>query len=75
MLRNVDKRFHSFLTLNFFVCPGKLWKYHFLMAIFFAILDNEKIGSLAALLLLFFVLLWICSIRYKLQLQPTHFST
>ena len=29
---------------NFFVvCPSQLWKYHFLIAIFFAILNNEKI--------------------------------
>ena len=67
----------TFFTF-FVVCPSQLWKYHFLIAIFFAILNNEKIGSLTALwpaLLLFWVLLQICSIRYKLLLQATHFST
>ena len=50
------------------MCQSQLWKGHFLTAIFFAILKNEKIGSLAALwpaLLLFWVLLQICSIEKR----------
>jgi hypothetical protein len=60
------------------VYPSYLWKYHFLIAIFFAVLKNEKIGSLAVLwpaLALFRVLLQICSIDYKILLQATRFST
>ena len=41
---------YSWKVSTFFVvCPSQLWKHHFLTAIFFTILTNEKIESLAAL--------------------------